>query len=53
MIEIALGILLAVFILFNLHWLLPLVGKIIAFSLFFVVVAILLGLVAAMSGVLS
>ena len=45
MIEIALGILLAVFILFNLHWLLPLIGKLITFALFFAVVIILVGLV--------
>ena len=45
MIEIALGILLAVFVLFNLHWILPLVGKLITFAIFFAVVAILVGLV--------
>ena len=53
MITIALGILLAVFILFNLHWILPLVGKVIVFSLFFAIVAILLGLVAVMGGILT
>jgi len=45
MIEIALGILLAVFILFNLHWLLPLIGKVITFGIFLAVVVILVGLI--------
>lgn len=47
---IALGILLAVFILYNLHWLLPLVGKIIVFTIFFAVIVILVGLVAMVGG---
>lgn len=46
MIKIALGILLAVFILFNLHWILPLVGKLITFAVFLAVIAILVGLVS-------
>ena len=52
MIEIALGILLAVFILFNLDWILPLIGKVITLILVIAATAVLLGLVAAVGGIL-
>ncbi len=52
MIEIALGILLAAFILFNLHWILPLIGKVITFGVFLAVIVILLGLINMMGGII-
>ena len=50
MIEIALGIVLAVFILFNLDWILPFIGKLIGIAIFIACAVVVIGLTAIIFG---